>query len=224
MHENQLHKKILNALLYPPILVRFFRAFMFPAVVMTRHDLGERYYRNAILGRMLFCWCALLPMPLFIRGPLSYLFAIPLSLAALFWFVRCDRQCRREIKQRKLTGAPVHSHSMGVPRFGLKNEEQINTVTLPLRLLLAGIICFVFSASLGAYLGCAAMGIYAEAAWRRQLAREAALDAQDANLAIFVPSDRDEAATPQSQAPIPHSTTANPLAGFENVLAETNQQ
>lgn len=212
--------KIVNWLLFPPILVRLFRAFLFPAFVMTRREFGERFYRSAYLGRLIF-YMMLWPMPLFVHGPAGYMMAILTNLTALIWFMRCDRQSRRQIKTRNKTLVQVHSYSWGVPRFGLLDDEQSNTVKLPLRLFLAGVLTFFVSASLGAYLGCAAMAIAAEAGWRKQAQREAELDAQDESLALSGVTTRTLAPVqPTVAAPVGRRAAVDPLANFNDVLAK----
>lgn len=210
--------KIANWLLFPPILVRLFRAFLFPAFVMTRHEFGERFYRSAYLGRLIF-YIMLWPMPLFVHGPAGYIMAILANLTALVWFVRCDRQSRREIKTRNKALVQVHSYSWGVPRFGLPDDEQSNTVTLPVRLFLAGVLTLFVSASMGAYLGCAAMAIAAEAGWRKQARHNAELDAADESLALSGVTSRTLAAVQPAAATTPRRAAVDPLANFGEVLA-----
>lgn len=219
MNGERLTNTTINALMYPPVLLRIYRALTFPAIVMTRQDLGERYYRNAIPGRLLFYFCGLIPMPLFIGGAIGFLVACATSLVALVWFVVCDRQCRRAIRDRRQTGEFVHSFSMGRPRFGMPNDEQTNVMVLPRRVFLLAVCLMPLSASIAAYLGFSAMGMYAEGAWRRHLAREAALDARDANAGFFSVAAKEAEDVGSAGRGSSEAELANPLAGFEDVLA-----
>lgn len=219
MNGERLTTATVNALMYPPHLLRIYRALTFPAIVMTRQDLGERYYRNAIPGRLLFYLCGLVPMPLFIGGGVGFLIACATSVVALVWFIVCDRQCRREIRERRQSGKFVHSYSMGRPRFGLPNDEQTNVTILPRRTFLLAVCLMPLSASIAAFLGFSAMGMYAEGAWRRHLAREAALDARDANAGFFAVAAKEPEEVRDANRGNPETGLANPLAGFEDVLA-----
>jgi len=212
---------VVTTLMHPPFFVRLFRAVTFPAVVCTRHEFGERYYRSAILGRVIFYGCCLAPFPL-IPTLWAVLPALALCLTAGVWFVRCDLQCRHEIKDRKSRNVAVHSYSAGVPRFGLPNDERTNTVVLPLRLSLAGLVSALICFPLGLYMFWAGIGLAAEGWWRKHLAREARLNEQDAELSAGSSTrlpDSGQFASQQVIQSAKRTTQADPLAGFGDVLA-----
>lgn len=217
--ETPIADKLIAALQHPPFLIRFFRAFTFPAVVLTRHELGERYYRNALFGRLVF-YVACAPAPLY-PHPVTLFLAIGLAIAAAVQYIRADLGCRREIRTRREKRIIIHSHSMGIPRFGLPNDERTNERVIPGRLALVGLVCLPVTMLLGGYLILSGLGLCLEARWRRFKAREAELDQMDSDAPLSASiSTLTSSINADTTA---HRPASDPLSGFETVLAKESK-
>jgi len=220
----------LTALAHPPLMVNINRRATAPIVVSTRHYLGERYYyRLGGLVRFVTYAALLTPstFPLVVYGGvvgfIGFLVGWAINWAALYWFWRCDRECRSEIAARRHSGAAVHSWSAGVPRFSLPNNESVNLRKIPAALFGLGVVVAPFTFAFGCYLCFCAFGIAAEGLYRRRLAREAALDEQDR---------RGERGDSVHQASLParefHGAAneqpvgSSPLDGFSEILSDSN--
>lgn len=217
------------ALANPPFLLNILRRLSAPAVVCVRHELGERfYYRLGGFVRLVTYSALFVPsvLPFFygnVIGPICFLAGWAINWIALYWFFHCDRECRREIAARRRTGLIVHSWSAGVPRFGWVNNERTNLRTIPGLLVALGLIVSPLTFALGTYLCFCGAAMFAEAVYRRHIAREATLDAQDRlgsaaavkQASLFFTAGSDTMADDGER-----TSAANPLEGFGDILSE----